>query len=82
MWQKSNNSESVRPLETERSGNHVIVRRNIKPVAAAEDMPAHYEWDEMQLTAEQYEVYQQFEQRIKENEDALVELAGLISEVM
>lgn len=79
MWQKSNNSEYVRPLEVERSGNNVIVRQSIKPVEATEDMPAHYAWEEMQLTADQYEVYQQFEQRIKENEDALVELAELIS---
>lgn len=79
MWQKSNNSEFVRPLEVERSGNNVIVRQNIKPVATTEEIPAHYDWEEMQLTAAQYEVYQQFEQRIKENEDALVELAELIS---
>ena len=37
----------------------MIVRRNFQEIPAAEDMPAHYEWEEWQMTAEQFEVYQE-----------------------
>lgn len=72
MWQKSSNSDNIKPLETERAGNHVIVRKNIHHV---ED---HYEYDEWQMTSEQYAVYEAFAQELKEQSDALVELAELI----
>ena len=76
MFQKSENDRPVKPASVERSGNVVIVRNGFK---LAGD---HYEYDEWQMTAEQYEVYQSLEVTIKEQEDALVELAELISEVM
>ena len=37
----------------------MIVRRNFRQIPAAEDMPAHYEWEEWQMTEEQFEVYQE-----------------------
>ena len=78
MWQKSENSELTVPAAVEVSGNHVIVRRRIQPVEATDETPAHYEWEEWQMTAEQYEVYKNFEAQINEQSDALIELAELI----
>lgn len=82
MWRKSNNSENVRPLEKEVSGNNVILRKNFELVEASEDMPEHYEYDEWQMTEEQYEVYKYHEDMLNEQADALIELAELIAEVM
>lgn len=82
MWQKSSNSDSVRPLDVEKSGEIVIVRRHFQLIDATEEIPEHYEYDEWQMTADQYEVYQSLQSVIKEQEDALVELADIISEVM
>lgn len=82
MRQKSSNSDSVRPLDVEKSGEIVIVRRHFHLIDATEEIPEHYEYDEWQMTADQYEVYQSLQSVIKEQEDALVELADIISEVM
>ena len=82
MWQKSRNGEDVRPLEIERAGNCVIVRQNIRRVPADGEEPAYYEYDEWQMTTEQYEVYDSLTATMHDQEDALIELAGMISEVM
>lgn len=82
MWVKSENSEPVAPPEVERSGRTVIVRRRFKAVAATADRSAHYEYDEWQMSAEQYEVYQDSETQIRELSDALVELAEIVTEVL
>ena len=82
MWRYSENSEAVRPEAFERSVEQVILRRNFRAVEATEEKPEHYEYEEWQMSAEQYEIYQNFEEAISEQSDALVELAGLISEVI
>ena len=60
----------------------MILRKNIKLIEATEELPEHYEWDEWQMSKEQYEVYKDFEEKLNEQDDALIELAGLISEVI
>lgn len=82
MWTKAENGEVKRPESKEFSGNNVIVRKNFVRVDATEDIAAHWVYDEWQMTAEQYEVYQYHEQILSEQSDALIELAGLISEVI
>lgn len=82
MWIKSENGEPIAPAAIERSGNNVIVRRRFQFVEATDDKPEHYEYDEWQMTAEQFEVYQAFETQMNEQSDALVELAELIAEVL
>lgn len=82
MWTRSENGEAVRPMEVEISSNGVIIRRNFRVVPESDEMPEHYEYEEWQMTKEQYEIYQNFEERMHEQDDALVELAGLISEVV
>jgi len=81
MWIKSQNDRPVQPSDLEFSGCHVIVRRDFHLIEATEDMPAHYEYEEWQMMAEQYEVYKNFETLINEQSDALIELAEIISEV-
>ena len=58
MWTKSENSNNVKPEEIEFSGNYVIVRKNFAVVEATEEIPEHWEYDEWQMTKEQYEIYQ------------------------
>lgn len=82
MWSKSSNGEAVAFPAFEESGNNVILRRNFKFIEEKDEFPAHYEWEEWQMTKEQYEVYQNFETLINEQSDALVELADMISEVL
>lgn len=60
----------------------MILRKNFRLIAEAEGRPEHYEYEEWQMSAEQYVVYQYHEQMISEQSDALMELAELISEVM
>lgn len=79
MWTRSSNAEPVKPEAIERSGGHVILRKHFKFVTDTEDFTAHWEWDEWQMTADQYEVYQDFESQIREQSDALVELAEMIA---
>lgn len=82
MWIKTENGENIQPLEIEVSGDHVIVRKNFELVEATEEFPAHYKYDEWQMTKDQYSVYQHYETLINEQSDALIELAELISEVV
>ena len=82
MWIKSENSDAMKPLKIEQSGNNVILRKNFRLIPATDEVAEHYEYDEWQMTSEQYEVYQYHEAIIGEQADALVELAGLISEVL
>lgn len=60
----------------------MILRKNFRLIAETEEKPEHYKYEEWQMSAEQYEVYQYHEQMISEQSDALMELAELISEVM
>lgn len=78
MWTKSENSEPIMPLAVEESGGQVILRKNFHLVEATEDAPEHYEYEEWQMSREQYEIYQNFDALINEQSDALVELAELI----
>lgn len=82
MWIKSENSETTKPTAVEMAGNHVILRKTFRRIAATEEIPEHWEYLERQLTKEQYDVYQELNGIVQEQADALVELAELISEVM
>lgn len=82
MWTRSENGENVRPLDFEMDGDHVILRKNFRLVAATEEKPEHFEYDEWQMTKEQYDVYKVMAEQLAEQSDALVELAEIISEVI
>lgn len=82
MWTRSENGENAKPPEKEVSGNSVIIRKSFERIEATEDMPEHWEYDEWQMSAEQYEVYEYQQGLINDQADALIELAEMISEVM
>lgn len=82
MWKRSENSDPLKPLAYEESGNNVIIRRNYAAVPATEDMTAHWTYDEWQMTREQYDVFKPLNTIISEQSDALVELADIIAEVL
>ena len=66
MWKRSENADSVRPPEIEKSGNFVIVRRHFTLVAATQGddgKPEHWEYDEWQMTFDEYEMYELEQQR-------------------
>lgn len=81
MWRKTENSEAVRPPEKELCGDSAIIRRNYHRVAGTEETSEHWTYEEWQMSAEQYEVYQAFETQVAEQADALIELAEIISEI-
>lgn len=58
----------------------MIVRKNFKRVSSTTDTPEHWEYDEWQMTKEQYDVYQYHENLLNDQSDALVELAELFAE--
>lgn len=82
MWTRSENGENAKPPEKEQSGNNIIIRKSYKRIPATDEMPEHWEYDEWQMSAEQYEVYEYQQGLINDQADALIELAEMISEVM
>ena len=72
MWTKSENSEPIKPLEIEYSGNYVIVRKDFVFVVPDNGYPAHYEYMEWQMTKEQYDVYEAINNAQPANEQALM----------
>ena len=78
MWIRSENGENVKPSAVERCQDLVIVRRNFRHIEESEDFPAHWEWEEWQMSAEQYEVYQAMKQESDDLSDALIELAEIV----
>ena len=60
----------------------MILRRDFRKIEASEDIPEHYTYEEGQMTADPSDVYPNIEQIIGEQSDALVELAGMLSEVI
>lgn len=78
MWIKSENGESLKPSVVEHCGNCTIVRRRFNFIEATDEFPAHWEYEEWQMTNDQYEVYAIMQAQLVEQEDAILELADLI----
>ena len=78
MWQKSSNGEAVKPPEVSIDASGVILTRNHHHISATEEAPEHWEYEEWQMTAEQYEVYLAMQAENADLSDALIELADLI----
>lgn len=83
MFIRVENSNSVKPSEvdTTSSKTKVYVRKNFSLMPATEDRPEHWEFDEWAMSKSQYEVYETFKAQIDEQADALIELAGILTEV-
>lgn len=78
MWNKSSNASAVKPPEVSIDTSGVIVRRNYHHVQASGEDPEHWEWEEWQMSPEQYEVYLAMQAENADLSDALIELADLI----
>ena len=78
MWQKSSNGEAVKPPEVSIDASGVILTRNHHHVDATEEIPEHWEYEEWQMSPEQYEVYLAMQAENADLSDALIELADLI----
>ncbi len=78
IWKKAENGEAVKPPEVSADGNGVIVRRKFKFIEATEEIPAHWEWEEWQMTRDQYDFYVAMSAANADLEDALIELADMI----
>lgn len=83
MFIHTENSDSIKPLEIDANSSQFVtyVRKNFKLIPSTEDRPEHWEYDEWAMSKEQYEVYETFKTQIDEQADALIELAGIVSEV-
>lgn len=81
MWIKSENSDAEKPKAIIFSPNRVILNRNFHHVNATDETPEHWEYETWDMSAEQYEVYRYMETQAREQSDALVELAEIISEI-
>lgn len=79
MWTKSSNSESQKPPVVSIDASGVIVRKNFQVIPATEEMPEHWQYDEAQMTKEQYDVYEMMQSETSDIEDALIELAEIIA---
>lgn len=83
MFIHTENSDSIKPLEIDTDSSKFVtyVRKNFKLIPSEEDRPEHWEYDEWVMSKEQYDVYKIFKAQIDEQADALIELAGIVSEV-
>lgn len=81
MWIKAENSDPIRPQRVIESGTRVIVNKNFKFIPATEERREHWEYETLEMSEDQYKIYQTFEEILAAQEDALIELAGIIAEV-
>lgn len=82
MWIKAENSDNQKPAAVSIDASGVIITRNWKKVEATDERPEHWEYEEWQMSHEQYEVYLTMKAEMADTEDALIELAGMIEEVI
>lgn len=89
MWYKTENGDLIRPetIDTTSSRNNVYVRRNIVEVEEKTlgdfTIPAHYEWEEMKIPRNMWEVCSMAMEHDTALDDvyaALTELAEMILE--
>ena len=78
MWTKASNSESQKPPEVSVDASGVIVTRNHRRIHATEEMPEHWEYEEWQMTREQYEIYAAMTADLDDTAAAICELAALV----
>ena len=62
MWHNASNSNNIKPSVVDKSSTtRVLVRRNFTLIEATEDAPAHYEYEECELTPAEYEMQSKIE---------------------
>ena len=83
MWIRTENGEGTKPDAIIRSGSRVILNRNFRHVEATEEKPEQWEYESLDMSAEQYEVYQYTDEVNSATTIAFVTMAesGAIDEV-
>lgn len=76
MWVHAEGSERPDNVDSTSSKSYVYVRNNIVVVEATEDVPEHYEWDELEIPKSSWEIWETAEG----NSDAIAEIAELSSD--
>ena len=56
MWKKASNGESLEPKYVSIDPSGVIVTKNHTFIPESEDVPAHWEYEEWQMSHDQYDV--------------------------
>ena len=87
-WYKSGNGENVKPPAIEEGKTYMYVRKDFELIPAkGEDehfiIPEHWEWMEQKIRKEDWEFYQTLTDHtatLSDVEDALIELAEIITE--
>ena len=85
MWYTSQNGSLDQPsaIDTTSSRKYVYIRKNFEVVAATEDIPAHYQWQEMKIPKADMGIYEKTVNHDEALDDvyaALTELAEIITE--
>ncbi len=59
MWYKASNSNSVRPAEIDAVSSPAViyVRKDFELIAATEETPEHWDYQEAKLSPTEYELY-------------------------
>ena len=81
MWYHNENGSLDKPaaIDTTSSKIFVYVRRNFNQVEAqGEENPAHWEWEEAQISKDALVIYQEHNEALDDVYAALAELAELI----
>lgn len=79
MWVRSENGDGIRPPEVDdtSSKQYVYVRRNLALVEGTDEVPEHWEWDELRVPRDSWESWEQSDM----NAEAMADLSGLASDI-
>lgn len=79
MWRKSENSNSVKPLEFETGLSTIYLRKNFVLVEATEDREEHWSYDELEMDKSAYPLYAALQEKIDEQDSVIAEQDELLA---
>ena len=79
MWRKSENSNSVKPLDFETGLSTIYVRKNFVLVEATEDREEHWSYDELEMDKSAYPLYAALQGKIDEQDAVIAEQDELLA---
>lgn len=83
MWYRNENGSDVKPnvIDKTTSKKFVYVRKDFVLIEATEDIPAHWQWMETKIPADDWEIYEKtidHDSALDDVYSALTELAEMI----
>lgn len=79
MWKKSENSNSVKPLEFEVGLSTIYLRKNFKLVEATDDRSEHWTYEELEIDKSIYPLYATLQDKIDEQNETIAEQDELLA---